>query len=175
MFVILSACRDRVQLEDRGFVLALGIDLQDNKIVVTACEAGSNDKEVQSIKKGLGNNFTEAFSDANKNTNKKLYIGHMKVVVFGKNLIENQICAEEILKELERADLSRKIIVLAAEKTAADEIKDPRDGQNFGAYVSKYFKNNHIKAKTLEEAIDDAWHGKKIKETITYKLPSKGK
>ncbi|GHV38961.1 hypothetical protein FACS189490_01750 [Clostridia bacterium] len=148
--LLMSSCADKVEIEDRGFALAIGVDYEGGKITVTVCMPANSEDEVQTTAEGKGASVKEALDFIDKNTSKKLYIEHVKAVVFGQKLLEDERRVKTVLHEVNNIGLSRKTIILSCEGSAKDTVSQTPDGTNFGLYAAKYFKNGDETPSTLE-------------------------
>ena len=151
----LSGCWDKVELESRAFVVAIGVDKAESdeyKFTVTISiatndhnnnEDDSEDKP-QHIKKASAQTVTEAIKIINAETDKQLYFGQTKMLTLGNCLISNASLLQSALDSFNRhTEIDRAIYVLAAQNTAAEIIATkPQCEALPGQYVAAIYKDN---------------------------------
>lgn len=168
--ILLTGCFDKIELEERGIVLAIGIDKyieendtsiektgEEKRFVISLAmpdvsegeksnkkDDNSESKENKSIKIGEGASVSSTMELIDSYISKNLYYGHTKVVVLGKEILEDELFLKETLDALERNnEISRKIIVLGSQNRAEDILKTvPKDEKILGIYINDFFKNN---------------------------------
>lgn len=176
--ILLSGCFDKVELEERGLVLAIGIDKynikndtnlektgeekrytvsiampdisENNKESETKKQAnpmekeGENKKNNEAIKKAEGQSVSSTIDLIDNYTSKKLYYGHTKAVILGKEVLQDEIFLKETIDFLERnREISRKIIILASKERADNILQTiPKDEKMIGIYINNFYKNN---------------------------------
>lgn len=174
----LTGCFDKVELEERAFVLAMSIDkykdsldtniekIDEEKRYVIGMsmpeisegeksgikeenpmenEKKSEESSVnKSIKQGEGSSVSSTMNLIDTYTSQNLYYGHTKVVILGKDILENENYFKEVIDTLDRnKEISRKIIVLASKINAKDIIEIiPKDEKMIGIYINDFYKNN---------------------------------
>lgn len=155
MSIFMTGCFDKVELEDRGLVLSIGIDGiynssdESNKFIVSLAfpdvsEKSAEEKINSAIKKVEGTTISNCIDLIDSMTSSDLYFGHTKVVVIGKSILEDEILLKEVIDFLERnREISRKIIVVGSMGNAYDIIEAIPDGEKMlGIYISDFYKNN---------------------------------
>ena len=176
--VFLTGCFDKVELEERALVLAIGIDKYDKEndtntektgeekrfiVSMAMSEVSEGEKEGDSekqadsmekekkentvneaIKKAEGSSVASTIDLIDTYMSKNLYYGHTKVVVLGKEILQDEILLKEVIDSLERNnEISRKIIVLGTEKRAEDILEIiPKDEKMLGIYINDFYKTN---------------------------------
>ena len=152
----LSGCADAAEIEERGFVIALGIDkaeengdFGERRFLVSALLPdvagivnGNGDKSAVIISEG--ETLTTAMQSADKQSSKTLYYGHIKAVVFGSGVLSEPEMMKEAADALERnRTLGRRILVLATDGNAADVMaSEPKTEPLVGIYITNHYKNN---------------------------------
>jgi len=147
----LSGCWDRVELEDRAFVVAIGVDKaeDDERYTVTlslpaALDGGDeNDDEPQHIKKASGQTVTEAIKKIDAETNTQLYFGQTKLLTLGSALLEDADLVRGVIDIFDRhPELARQMHILAACGKAAEIITAQPPGDALpGQYVAAIYKD----------------------------------
>ncbi len=96
MVFILTGCWNSRELNALGIALVMGIDLENDKILLTAeviepvpakmqssMERGSSVRYVQ----GRGENIFEAFRDITLKFDRRIFIAHNKIIIFGEYFV----------------------------------------------------------------------------------------
>ncbi|MGB9679049.1 MAG: Ger(x)C family spore germination protein [Thermoanaerobacteraceae bacterium] len=156
--IILNGCWDKVEIEDRAFVMAIGIDLfpESNKYVVTfqfpnaaqiakgtSSGGGGSDKASFSVSI-VADTIFSASRHLSTRLNKALYLGHTQAIILGKDVVENKEKFQEVLDSLDRSyELSRKLHLIVTPGKAQDiMLKDYTIEPNIGAYIQDVFKQS---------------------------------
>lgn len=174
---ILTSCWDKMELENRGFAISIGIDKLEkdeesiapypNRYNVTLAlpklsnfgsKGGGEESKI--LKKNAAITVPGGMITANDNTSQSLDYSHSKIIVLGSELLKDEKLFREALDGLERVhDINRKIIVLATDGKAED-ILSAKSGNEplVGLFVSNFYDNNTDKAATtfrenLEEVL----------------------
>ncbi len=175
--IFLTGCFDKVELEERALVLAIGIDKyteendtntektgEEKRFIISMAmpevsegeKSGNNKDNGQPMNEEKSKSINEAIKIAEGSSvastidligtymSKNLYYGHTKVVVLGKEILEDKNLLKETINALERNnEISRKIIVLGTEGKAQDILQTiPKDEKMLGIYINDYYKNN---------------------------------
>lgn len=178
--LLLTGCFDRVNLEERGLVLGIGIDKYDkkdkddkddilsskdnNRFVVSIAlpevykkeeeekpkvpkenqDKKDSSEKNKAIKKGIGETITTTMNLIDTATSKKLYYGHTKVVILGKDILSDSKLFKETINALERhKEISRKLIILGSNELAEKVLETiPKDREMIGLYINDFYKNN---------------------------------
>lgn len=166
----LSGCWDKVELENRGFAISVGIDkLEKNedakstypnryKVAValpklssfSSKEGGGSEEEARMIKKNLAPTVPGGMITANENTSERLDYSHIKLIIFGGNLLKDELLFKEALDGFERvSDINRRILITAT-GGEAEKIFDAKSGGQsmVGLFVTNFYENNSKKAST---------------------------
>ncbi|MDR1914532.1 MAG: Ger(x)C family spore germination protein [Clostridiales bacterium] len=164
----LSFRNDKVELEDRGLVVALGIDrTADNKFAVTVSmpnilemkEAPIADKS-KLVKTANDGSISGALH--NINTSQNLYMGQTKMLVLGRELLNDADFLRQSIDSMERSrEVSHKLYLLAAKEQSAEDILSLKlEGESMiGITIDNYYDSGGEAAtkfsKTLGEVISD--------------------
>ncbi len=163
--VVLSGCWDKVELEDREFVNAIGIDINtdegdnqynpDERFKVTLSIAsldaiqgkdggGEEESKNKSVKTGYGRSVTEALRIIDSYSSQKIFLGHTKLIVLGKDVIKDEDAIKIITDTFERnLDMSRKMIVMTTDTEASKIISSKPVGEPLpGIFVHKFYETN---------------------------------
>lgn len=175
----LSGCWDKVELENRGFVISLGVDklkedkmnenlktVYPNRYKITiglpklssfGSKDGGGGDETKIIRKNLAPTVPGGMITANENVSERLDFSHTKVIVFGSDLLKDEQLLKEALDGLERVpDINRKILVVAT-GGEAEKILEAKSGNQpmVGLFVTKFYENNtKMAATTFKENLE---------------------
>lgn len=146
MAVLLTGCGAR-DLEDREFVQAIEINLQDGK-----------------LSGGFGGFLVEADTveglqeEYQNQIDKFLDLGHVKVMVLGDNLIEDEERLKMVMEELSgKAVLARNILVFSHEYEDGKSYLGKLEEKGIvpGEYLSNLYKNNPYKKQDSTATLGD--------------------
>ncbi len=150
VLLLLTGCYDRVELENRQLVLAMGIDREgeDYKLTVLmpSLNADSNKQKEDAkelTKSGTGRTLAEAIDHIEAYTSRSLYLGQVKLCILSKEVLSS---LNTLTQELEdNKDLSRKIIILETDNKASELLGVKQEGEpSIGLYVPSFYKNNEV-------------------------------
>ncbi len=163
--IILTGCWDKVEINERAFVTAVGIDILNEK--ETGEEKDKTDKKqsdrylityilpnIEAIGKegqgepvfivsSKGRSPYETTRQLTTRVHQILFFSHMKILVIGEDVAKNSDMLREILDSLERNyAISRRIHVLVAKGTAKEILNvDSQYEADIGIYLSRIFEN----------------------------------
>lgn len=161
--VTLTGCGDMTEIEDRNFIQAVGIDITpDDKIsayyvlpdLKALTEQGSDDpKKLLLNFKGV--DYWEIEEKYSLQNNKRLDFSHLKIIVLGRSIAENEEQLEEFLSYIEnKYELGRNTLVFLSETSAKDIITISGDLEGgVGDYLEKLYKINLINTGIQEVTI----------------------
>src|SRR5699024_7954334 len=97
--LLLSGCWDRRELNELGITMALGIDKIENEYVVSAqvvvpsevSMKASTGRSAVTLYKASGDTIYEAFRRMTKNSPRKIYPGHLQILVLSEDLAKEGI------------------------------------------------------------------------------------
>ena len=173
--VITGGCAGNIQMEDRNYVMALGIDYDGQQLSAAMSfpdlEAliGKGSNIHYPVTTVTGNNLAEIEENYQLEANKKLDYGQLQVIVFGKALLENPPAMEQVLSYIKnRQTFTRTILVCRAEDKAEDIIAlDESVNGPVGLYIKDMFENNAAVSGYEKSTVNDmitAW--KNGRETV---------
>jgi len=102
--LILFGFQDAKELENRNFILALGLDKINNNIMLTSFCADTMPIDFENknhVKYQVAENLDQALEKLNNLSGKENYFGHVKIIFLNKNLISQNNKLEEIIYDLE--------------------------------------------------------------------------
>lgn len=166
----LSACG--VSLENREFPLSMSADYKQGGFELIygipglgeITGQGKNQKEQPQAISYQGNTPKEAEMAFNRNQKKYLDMGHIKTVLLGKGLLENEEALFEFLGYLEeKPSVAGNIYVFSCEDVSGLMDFDGQGGESVGNYLTGILENNlEGKPKDMVTLQDlyNAWHRK---------------
>lgn len=171
---LLGGCSRKVELEDRSFVMAAGIDKWGQELSinyafpdlpkVTEQEKEETDAEGEKEQEGiLAASFYEGELKFNASSDKALDYAHLKALLFGEALLRDSGRLSPMLRYLENENIiSANTLIFVCKKKAADIIK--ADGEidgSLGIYLKDMYESNPYlteeKSTTLSDFIRH-WH-----------------
>ncbi len=177
--IILCGCWDKVEINNRAFVSAIGIDLyqkepfdldeslEEEKYEVTyelhnLKSIGKNgDGSPRFVMTNKGRNVNEVFKKHTTVSNKTLYLGHAKVIVIGEEAAKDSDFFREILDGAERDPMiGRKINILIATGSAKNILEtEPEIEPVVGNFISELEEAKQTSARfnplTLGDLLPD--------------------
>ncbi|MCL1842406.1 MAG: endospore germination permease, partial [Defluviitaleaceae bacterium] len=157
--VILSGCWDRVEIENRAFVVAMGIDAEDDGYKVTLSvpvfgekgtegfplygetgengengengETGENgeNKQPAFIKTSYGKTLSEALKNLDSKEARHLYYGQTKLLLLGEGILGNSASVESVIATLTNRLKAPGRVHVAAAENAADILSAKPPGE----------------------------------------------
>lgn len=96
MCFFIGGCYDYQELNDLSLVSGIGIDYNNEEYIVSfeiieSIKEGSSTTIKPKVVKGQDKELAEAFNKAMKNSNKKVYMEHVKVLIYSEELAKNGI------------------------------------------------------------------------------------
>lgn len=194
--LVLTGCWDRIELENRAFVMAVGIDKYDpekvkvpdkfkveknenNKLKMTyllpkfsAVKQGEEGKNSRQLLTSVGKTPYETTRQLTVRGDSQPFFQHMKAAVLGVDIIKDSDSFLEILDGLERQDeISRKLHIFIAEDQASDILQvesmlKPLSYKLQGMSRGNVGTNLFI-PRTLEETISSTVQGATLIPKIT--------
>ena len=154
-----TGCWDKVEIESRAFVVALGVDKKEENYIVTLSvpviggkdmpfygkggdDDNDDDKQPAHIKIGEGQTILEALKNLDAKNDKNLYYGQTKLIIVGEKLLEDRQFFNHALQELEKQLAApRRIHVIAAEDPT-EILKAKPPGEILpGLYVANIYRD----------------------------------
>lgn len=167
--IICTGCSDMVEIEDRDFVLTVGVELgeqgQGLKVtyarpdlwVLTGQTAGEGDKLVVSFE---GDNFQKIEEDYGYQSQKRLDYSHLKAIIFQSDLLKDENYVKNILEYMEQNyEISKNTKVYITGNSTEELLSlDEEMSGNVGNYLENIYKNNRstfsVEMCTLEDMIN---------------------
>ena len=171
---ILTGCFDNIAPEDREFVITMGIDISEDQNYsislefpkVHALNSKSAEGDNKNVKTSTGSTLSDAMKSTEKHSSKKTYYEHMKVIVFSKEVIENEeLFKSAVFELLENRAISNKILILSTTSKSEDILKEnPKEDSMVGLFVANYYKKNkaNIYKCDLDKLVNDITRNNEI-------------
>ncbi|MCL2565210.1 MAG: Ger(x)C family spore germination protein [Defluviitaleaceae bacterium] len=146
--LFLSGCWDGTQLDNRGFVTAMSIDIEENDYSISL-EMPKVSRNVRDMEKTVKSNTHRSLNNAiygtDTYTDKEIFMGHMKMILCGEELLEDSAMFKHALETLiKERSISRTVLILAVEGAGADVLEAEIEDENLiGVYISNFFKKNN--------------------------------
>lgn len=160
--LFLSGCWDKVELNERAYVISLGLDDIGDMLEVTytipnlpVITAQSGGEATKFIKVTKDKTLVEANKNFGKKSNLRINFDHTKVVIFGSSFLEDSYNLRKVLDHFDRNPEYAKSLLLLATKESARQLLEsvPNGEETTGIYLSQVFVNNSletISADTIE-------------------------
>lgn len=154
----LTGCWDKIEIEDRLFVLAMGFDKAPEEkkqrssdkidiyfvspIVAEATKGGKGN--AFKTYDAVGESLTEVMRDLLTKSNKKQFFGHCKVIIFGQELLNDSELFKQALDFLGRShELHKSMYVYATPGKVEDVFKvEPMFDRLLAPYIAGISDNN---------------------------------
>lgn len=136
--MLLSACWDKVELENRAFVSVFGIDTVEEGFLVTVLMPANGEKSPEYALVATAAGLYPALQNINLQSAQNAYYGQTKAIVLGADLLNAPEAMSQVLDAMERnREISRKVVLLATDGKASDIVKAKlSDGRPLGMYIA---------------------------------------
>ncbi len=178
-----SGCWDRVEIDERAFVLGVAIDLvppseshiepipgqvpiRDNIYDMTVeipivsqmagAEGGSSEKEPNWVISSTGADITEISRTIMHRANRFLFYGHQKVLVIGEELAKEGI--KPIIDFFDREpETNKRVKLIIAERDAKETLKiTPKLSSAASLYIFEILEHEHRSSRLIDSNIGRA-------------------
>ncbi|AUJ23201.1 Spore germination protein A3 precursor [Virgibacillus dokdonensis] len=172
VFLLLTGCWDRTEIEDQGFVVGSAIDLEEengndnsfkikltNQIVLpgglgTPLQGGGRQQEAYHNITITGSSIFEIIREMATSANERLFFQHMKVVVVSDQVAKKPQLFSKVMDVYIRDHEMRRgmTVLIAKEGTEAKEILDvlPPGEKVPALYIDSLLENSYKTASSLE-------------------------
>lgn len=143
-------CSESTELEDREFVMAVGIDLDEEGLLFSYDISEEYKQGSDSGQEG-GQKSIQVFGDSvwdltnayGRQSDKSLDYNHIKAIVLGRELAEDQDKMIELLQFIEKNDLfAQNVKVFVANNGASELWQDTELEESIGKYLEKLYENS---------------------------------
>ena len=156
---VLTGCWNAMELNSLGITLVLGLDFENGKVLVTAeviKPVPAKEKSrmgkgtAVTYVQGTGDNLFEAFRDITLKFDRKLYIAHNKIIIFGEGFVEGE-SANDIDFLVRDHELRETVYFLIAKEAKAYEIMGIAAGLEEipGSYILRLIENLKYNPETV--------------------------
>lgn len=165
----LMSCSRRIEIEDRDFVQAIGLDYKDGLITMyyvlpdlqALTDQGPTDNKEALIKTFSGNDFFDIEEQYKLRSAKRLDYSHLKAVVFGQDFCQSPQALTMFINYADSTyKLSKNTYVFLSKTSAKDivQLNESTDG-GIGDYLERLYKNSLASSEkqeiTLGEMLND--------------------
>ena len=146
---LFTACWDRVEIENRAFVVSIGIDEKDGEyevsLSVPLLKKDDDEESKPHIKTATAQTIAQALHLLDAKTDKTLYYGQAKLLVLGDSLLQNPDMTSTVIQAMKhKAEIDLRINVLAAEGSAKDILEAKPPGETLpGLFVADIYRNKN--------------------------------
>lgn len=151
--LLLTGCGDLVEIQDRDFVLAIGISYHNKEYQVTyglpdlseVTDQTAASEQSRLIRTYQGHSLSEIEQDYNLNSENRLDYRHLQVI-----LLDNSVCSDPramkmLLNELnENYDISHNALVYYCDTDVTELMGIAGANGSIGEYLKKLNRNNRI-------------------------------
>lgn len=178
LMLLYTGCNDATEIEDKKFAMSVGIDLAKEKLKVTyefpSLKESTDKKEEEGSKKNNNlfqaavGGYYEAEKQFNKNSDKVLDYKHLKALIIGRELLENEEKLEEYILYIEKNSLYPwNTLVFAGEGTAEGLYAGSNKiDKSLGEYLDKMYANGKGSEKEEMITLRDLMHHYYSKDKI---------
>lgn len=166
---LLTGCFDKTELENSSFVLAVGFDKDSVSLGFPevsndggGSEESKGDKKDKNVLTAKGLNTAYCIDEIDGCLTGELDLSQAKVCVIGNDVLKDEKRFKEVIDYAERNnEISRRVIVLAAEDKSSDILNAKSSQSEMPGLFAADFYNNNVKntdytfKKDLQEVITD--------------------
>jgi Ger(x)C family germination protein len=144
---LLSGCWDKVEIENRAFVVAMGIDKGENEnyaitLSIPILNKEDEDEKPAHVNTAEGETLLAALKKLDAKNDKNLYYGQTKLVVLGTEILENKELLEAAINTLEdKLEATRRIHVVAAKSPEKILATKPPGEILPGSYIPNMYRD----------------------------------
>lgn len=156
---LLAGCWDKVEIEDRIFVLGIGIDKANEEEksqpndryvinfvspIVAALKSKGGGGETFSTYKTVSSIFTFGLNQLYERMDKKLSFNHTRILIFGEDLLKDEVLFKEVLDAVGRSNEFHRNMYVFVVHGRADEVFKikPKHTNLLAMYISGIAENN---------------------------------
>jgi spore germination protein KC len=162
LVLLLTGCWDNVEINDREYIFAVGIDKgEDDNFLFTAeiPKINEGSEEERLIYTAESKNFANFYNDSFLRSDKVISDRLMQVIVIGESTASDPSCIKRIFDEIERSpQINRRVKIAVAKGDAKDIItteipSNPIVGRYLSELLVKLKKENYQDIYTFDEAL----------------------
>ena len=149
--LLLNGCMRHMEMEDRNFVMCLGMDLSEEGLLVSMgfpdlkALTGNGENIHYDAISIEGESMDDVIHSYHAQNNKHLDFGQLQMIVFGRDILSNQKQMKQVLAYIkDHQEFTRTILVCAADEHARAIVAlDDDVNGSIGIYMRQMFENNH--------------------------------
>lgn len=149
---LMTGCGDLVEIDDRDFVLALGISYEDEIYQVTYSlpDLGKlTDQPVSDTEKLLrtyeGGSIKEIEQQYNANSENRLDYRHLQIIILDDSICRNKQAMKNLLTQInDNYDISHNVLVYYYEYGVKELMDMEDDSGSIGEHLKKLNSNNYV-------------------------------
>ncbi|KPU27455.1 hypothetical protein TR13x_05130 [Caloranaerobacter sp. TR13] len=174
--ILLTGCWDKVEINDRAFISAIGVDVHGdggelekkesgyNKFTITfvfpnvkAIRKGGGGEKPRFILSSMGQNIFHVSNALTTRSNKTMFFGHTKAIIIGEKVARDSDTFKQIFDELERThEIGRKVGVFISQGEAKEVIEiEPSLEPVTGTYLTGLSKAKEKSSRFTPKTIGD--------------------
>ncbi|MBQ2680231.1 MAG: hypothetical protein IJF98_08540 [Firmicutes bacterium] len=153
--LFLTGCWDLAEIENRNYVINLGIDNENDEYIVTYGLAWNDDEtHLGSVKTASGENLSFLIENADISSEKSTFLGHAKTLILGENVLKDKDMLQEVISTLKNnKDLSSKVLIMECHGKASDAVNAISEEKQM--YIWNFYRTNannmgHIQKTTFD-------------------------
>lgn len=161
---VLTGCNDMVEIEDRDFILTMGITMEDNEYKVFYIRPDLSTLTGQAAPEGneytfviTGESLSKVEEEYGLESDKRLDYSHLKAIILDEKMASNKEKMSEFLAYAEKTyEISRNTLVFLTLDNILDVIQISRSiSGSSGEYLDDLYKNNRRGKDALTHSIGD--------------------
>lgn len=167
--IFLTGCWDVIEINERIFVTAIGIDLNEdpnieNEYLVTyvypniaSIKKGESQKEAKFMKSTVAKTPFDGSRQLTTRLDKPLFFRHMKVIVIGEELLKKPDKIKEFFDGLGRDPrINRKVQIVVAQGKAKDVLSTKTEQELVvGGYLNSMLRNKKVASRFSAQTFSD--------------------
>ena len=169
MTIFLTGCWDVIEINERIFVTAVGIDWNEdpnieNEYLVTyvypniaSIKKGESQKEAKFMKSTVAKTPFDGSRQLTTRLDKPLFFRHMKVIVIGEELLKKPDKIKEFFDGLGRDPrINRKVQIIVAQGKAKDVLSTKTEQEVVvGGYLNSMLRNKKVASRFSAQTFSD--------------------
>lgn len=151
--ILLTGCKSK-ELEDRDFVMVMGIDSgEDTRVFLDIAQPqnnGDNTDIKKTILEGKGKTLSESINNINSRTSGEIFLGHLQSI-----LVDDTDTKDALLKLVQdNIEIGRDTPVIKCDNIKK-VISNDKSNIKLQDYIVKYFENNKHKKINIESYLNN--------------------
>ncbi|MBW4828392.1 MAG: Ger(x)C family spore germination protein [Clostridiaceae bacterium] len=169
MAVFLTGCWDVMEINERIFVTAVGVDLNEDPNIendylityvypnIASIKKGESQKEAKFMKSTVAKTPFDGSRQLTTRLDKPLFFRHMKVIVIGEELLKEPDKIKEFFDGLGRDPrINRKVEIVVAQGKAKDVLSTKTEQELVvGGYLNSMLRNKKVASRFTAQTFSD--------------------